>query len=270
MSHSAQGSSGGEGSHTKSVTPARRPDRLRQLIPQALVMACLAGGTCASLAADHDNAVAAERTRPLQTATVAHTEPEPLPRQLVVVISLYPAPGTPAATPAAEPAAEPAEPAAEPAAHPVRRAHQKARRHHHRHGHHHRRRAHRAHRVPRRVTRYDLPRPDAERGATSWTRGPGAALDSAVAGIAGATSSVTGHLNWHGLAHCEAGGRPDAVDPSGTYGGLYQFDARTWHAVGGQGLPQDAPAAEQTRRAMRLYLQRGSNPWPVCGTRLYR
>ncbi|MBL1107272.1 DUF348 domain-containing protein [Streptomyces sp. 5-8] len=76
------------------------------------------------------------------------------------------------------------------------------------------------------------------------------------------------HLNWHGLAVCESGGRPHAVDPSGTYGGLYQFDARTWHSLGGRGRPQDAPADEQTYRAKKLYLSRGATPWPHCGSRL--
>ncbi len=77
------------------------------------------------------------------------------------------------------------------------------------------------------------------------------------------------HLNWEGLAACESGGRPGAVDPSGTYGGLYQFDTRTWHALGGSGRPQDAPAAEQTRRAKTLYVRRGTTPWPHCGPRLH-
>ncbi|MFI6248689.1 ubiquitin-like domain-containing protein [Streptomyces sp. NPDC051016] len=77
-------------------------------------------------------------------------------------------------------------------------------------------------------------------------------------------------LNWHGLAACESGGRPHAVDASGTYGGLYQFDSRTWHSLGGSGRPQDAPAEEQTFRAKKLYLSRGSTPWPHCGARLHR
>ncbi|MET8081015.1 ubiquitin-like domain-containing protein [Streptomyces sp. NPDC005303] len=83
-------------------------------------------------------------------------------------------------------------------------------------------------------------------------------------------TSVRGadHLNWQGLAHCESGGRPNAVDPSGTYGGLYQFDTRTWELLGGSGRPQDAPAAEQTLRAKKLYVRRGASPWPHCGTRL--
>jgi hypothetical protein len=76
-------------------------------------------------------------------------------------------------------------------------------------------------------------------------------------------------LDWQGLAVCESGGRPNAVDPSGTYGGLYQFDTHTWHSLGGSGRPQDAPAAEQTLRATKLYVRRGSSPWPHCGTRLH-
>ncbi|MFR0353096.1 ubiquitin-like domain-containing protein [Streptomyces sediminimaris] len=76
-------------------------------------------------------------------------------------------------------------------------------------------------------------------------------------------------LNWRGLAACESGGRPDAVDPSGTYGGLYQLDSRTWHGLGGSGRPQDASEEEQTLRAKKLYVRRGANPWPHCGARLH-
>ncbi|MGA4849391.1 ubiquitin-like domain-containing protein [Streptomyces sp. G5(2025)] len=75
-------------------------------------------------------------------------------------------------------------------------------------------------------------------------------------------------LDWGALARCESGGRPGAVDPSGTYGGLYQFDTRTWQALGGRGRPQDASASEQTFRAKKLYVQRGASPWPHCGRRL--
>ncbi|MEH0634280.1 ubiquitin-like domain-containing protein [Streptomyces bottropensis] len=86
------------------------------------------------------------------------------------------------------------------------------------------------------------------------------AVPASVAGAEG--------LNWPGLAACESGGRPNAVDPSGTYGGLYQFDTRTWQSLGGSGRPQDAPAGEQTLRAKKLYVQRGASPWPHCGARL--
>ncbi|MGC9539160.1 ubiquitin-like domain-containing protein [Streptomyces sp. UG1] len=79
-----------------------------------------------------------------------------------------------------------------------------------------------------------------------------------------------GQLNWDGLAACESGGRADAVDSSGTYGGLYQFDTRTWRDLGGKGRPQDAPPAEQTMRAKKLYVRQGTSPWPHCGGRLHR
>ncbi|UGY95083.1 ubiquitin-like domain-containing protein [Streptomyces gobiensis] len=84
--------------------------------------------------------------------------------------------------------------------------------------------------------------------------------------------SVSGadHLNWDALARCESGGRTNHVDDSGTYGGLYQFDTHTWQALGGKGRPQDAPAAEQTYRAKKLYVQRGASPWPVCGRKLHQ
>ncbi|WP_323183425.1 ubiquitin-like domain-containing protein [Streptomyces sp. NBC_00091] len=77
-------------------------------------------------------------------------------------------------------------------------------------------------------------------------------------------------LDWAALAQCESGGRPAATDASGTYGGLYQFDVRTWQGLGGSGRPQDAPASEQTYRAKKLYVQRGASPWPHCGRRLER
>ncbi|WP_327384939.1 ubiquitin-like domain-containing protein [Streptomyces sp. NBC_01207] len=87
-------------------------------------------------------------------------------------------------------------------------------------------------------------------------------LPSSVAGADG--------LNWAALAQCESGGRPSATDASGTYGGLYQFDVRSWQALGGSGRPQDASGAEQTYRAKKLYVQRGASPWPHCGRTLYR
>jgi uncharacterized protein YabE (DUF348 family) len=76
-------------------------------------------------------------------------------------------------------------------------------------------------------------------------------------------------LNWKGLAACESGGRPHAVDPSGTYGGLFQLDGGTWRSLGGSGRPQDASAGEQTLRAKKLSVRRGAGPWPHCGARLH-
>ena len=76
------------------------------------------------------------------------------------------------------------------------------------------------------------------------------------------------NLNWYALAGCESGHNPRAVSPKGYYG-LYQFSLSTWHAVGGRGNPTDYSSNEQTYRAKLLYRQRGSSPWPVCGSKLY-
>ncbi|MEU5060761.1 ubiquitin-like domain-containing protein [Streptomyces sp. NPDC056121] len=90
-------------------------------------------------------------------------------------------------------------------------------------------------------------------------------------GIKPPPSSVAGAdgLHWSALARCESGGRPGATDATGTYGGLYQFDVQTWRSLGGGGRPQDASASEQTYRAKKLYVQRGTSPWPHCGGRLH-
>ena len=71
--------------------------------------------------------------------------------------------------------------------------------------------------------------------------------------------------NFTALARCESRGNPRAVSRNGRYFGLYQFDVRTWRAVGGRGTPHHASSAEQTRRAAILYQRRGRSPWPVCG-----
>ena len=67
------------------------------------------------------------------------------------------------------------------------------------------------------------------------------------------------------IAACESGGDPTAVDSSGTYHGLYQFDMGTWASVGGTGSPAEASPEEQSYRASLLYARAGSSPWPVCG-----
>ena len=76
-------------------------------------------------------------------------------------------------------------------------------------------------------------------------------------------------LNWAALAQCESGGNPRAVNPSGTYRGLYQFSLQTWQGVGGQGDPIDASSGEQTYRAKLLYQRSGAGQWPECGRRLF-
>lgn len=84
----------------------------------------------------------------------------------------------------------------------------------------------------------------------------------------GTATSESATKDWAALAECESGGDPTIVSSSGRYHGLYQFDVSTWRSVGGGGLPSQAPADEQTARAMALYDERGASPWPTCGRHL--
>lgn len=73
---------------------------------------------------------------------------------------------------------------------------------------------------------------------------------------------------WSKLAACESGGRPGAVSANGLYHGLYQFSVSTWRSVGGSGLPSQASAAEQTKRAKMLQARSGWGQWPACSAKL--
>jgi peptidoglycan hydrolase-like protein with peptidoglycan-binding domain len=66
------------------------------------------------------------------------------------------------------------------------------------------------------------------------------------------------------IAECESGGNPRAVSAGGRYRGKYQFSLSTWHNLGGEGDPVDAPEAEQDRIALKLYRRSGTAPWPSC------
>jgi hypothetical protein len=68
------------------------------------------------------------------------------------------------------------------------------------------------------------------------------------------------------IASCESGGDPTIVSADGLYHGKYQFSPATWAAVGGSGLPSEAPEVEQDYRAALLYVTSGPGQWPVCGS----
>jgi hypothetical protein len=74
-------------------------------------------------------------------------------------------------------------------------------------------------------------------------------------------------VNFARLRQCEASGNYAANTGNGYYG-AYQFNARTWHALGYSGLPHQASAAVQDEAAARLQSQRGWQPWPGCARRL--
>jgi uncharacterized protein YabE (DUF348 family) len=85
-----------------------------------------------------------------------------------------------------------------------------------------------------------------------------------------APSSAGNGLNWEGVADCESGGNWHINTGNGFYGGL-QFDSGTWLAYGGGSYAPRADLASKDAQiavATKLYNQRGSSPWPVCGANL--
>jgi septal ring factor EnvC (AmiA/AmiB activator) len=67
------------------------------------------------------------------------------------------------------------------------------------------------------------------------------------------------------IVMCESGGNYSAVNPSSGAGGAYQILPSTWAAYGGQGLPQDAPKAEQDRIAAEIWADSGGSAWVCAG-----
>jgi hypothetical protein len=67
------------------------------------------------------------------------------------------------------------------------------------------------------------------------------------------------------IAQCESGGDPTVVSRDGRYRGKYQFTRATWRSLGGTGDPAKADEATQDAMAAKLYAERGTAPWPVCG-----
>lgn len=76
---------------------------------------------------------------------------------------------------------------------------------------------------------------------------------------ASASSSVSATLAC--IRNAESGGDYSAVNAGSGAGGAYQFMPSTWAALGGSGLPENAPPAEQDAMAMKLYEERGWEPW---------
>jgi peptidoglycan hydrolase CwlO-like protein len=63
------------------------------------------------------------------------------------------------------------------------------------------------------------------------------------------------------IVMCESGGNYRALNPSSGAGGAYQILPSTWRAYGGQGLPHQAPPAEQDRVAAMIWRDSGPSPW---------
>jgi len=87
--------------------------------------------------------------------------------------------------------------------------------------------------------------------------------------VASSHDLPAGHAthDWSGVAACESGGDWSINTGNGYYGGL-QFSLATWRAMGGHGLPSDAPTSVQIAVAERLLAVQGGGAWPVCGAYL--
>ncbi len=77
-----------------------------------------------------------------------------------------------------------------------------------------------------------------------------------------------GNTVWDALAQCESGGNWAINTGNGYYGGL-QFNAGTWAAYGGTGLPHQHSREEQIAVATRLRNAAGGyGAWPGCAAKL--
>jgi peptidoglycan hydrolase CwlO-like protein len=63
------------------------------------------------------------------------------------------------------------------------------------------------------------------------------------------------------IVMCESGGNYRALNPSSGAGGAYQILPSTWRAYGGQGLPHEAPPAEQDRITAMIWRDSGPSAW---------
>ena len=67
------------------------------------------------------------------------------------------------------------------------------------------------------------------------------------------------------IAFCESSLNPQAINQTGKYRGLFQFDLRSWGYVGGSGDPAKASVLEQYKRAQMLVAKQGFNrAFPQC------
>jgi hypothetical protein len=85
---------------------------------------------------------------------------------------------------------------------------------------------------------------------------PAAAPSTPGANMTGSVASMFACIR-----SAESGGDYGAVNRSSGAGGAYQFMPSTWASLGGAGLPENAPAAEQDAMALKLYQRDGWSPW---------
>lgn len=99
---------------------------------------------------------------------------------------------------------------------------------------------------------------------TFTTAAIGGALLAAPVALSAGTANAD--PNWDAIAACESGDNWAINTGNGYHGGL-QFTLGTWHANGGQGMPERAGRDEQIRVAENVLHSQGIRAWPVCGRR---
>ena len=71
------------------------------------------------------------------------------------------------------------------------------------------------------------------------------------------------------IAICESSLNPEAINRTGKYRGLFQFDMRSWNWVGGSGDPAQASVSEQLHRAQLLVSKQGfDRAFPQCSKKM--
>ena len=80
---------------------------------------------------------------------------------------------------------------------------------------------------------------------------------------------------WARLRDCESAGNYSATSAGGRFRGAYQFDQATWDQAAQAYFPNllgvdpaAASPADQDAVALVLFRQRGTSPWPRCGSML--
>lgn len=81
------------------------------------------------------------------------------------------------------------------------------------------------------------------------------------------TASAAPDSAWDRLAQCESGGNWSSNTGNGYYGGI-QFNATTWRAFGGTGMPHQASRSQQIAVAERTLAAQGWNAWPACSRKM--
>jgi len=81
------------------------------------------------------------------------------------------------------------------------------------------------------------------------------------------TAAAAPESAWDKLAQCESGGNWKINTGNGYYGGI-QFNASTWRAYGGSGMPHQASKSQQIAVAERTLAAQGWNAWPSCSRKM--